>query len=92
MKIRLISGLRDPEAKLKPVDSIKFKPTMTFSKMTESLQFRSRAMAIASSKKWDTTSKRPSKNRVKFSLVVKAIVIFVIDVEVSHTVASRNRL
>ena len=49
MKRKLISGLRDPEAKLRPVDGIKTKPTMTLSEMTESLQFRSQAMAFASS-------------------------------------------
>ena len=76
LKINFISGLRDLEA------------------------FASQAMAFASSStgnrpfviKEDTTSKRPSENLVKSSLVKKAMVTCVIDVEVSHTVASRVRL
>ena len=49
MKTKIISGLRDPEAKLRLLDGIKTKPTMSLSEMTESLQFRSKAMAFASS-------------------------------------------
>ena len=49
VKIKFISGLRDPEAKLRLLDGIKTKPTMSLSEMTESLQFRSQAMAFASS-------------------------------------------
>ena len=43
------SGLRDPEAKLRLLDGIKAKPAMSVTEMTESLQFRSQAMAFASS-------------------------------------------
>ena len=48
VKIKFISGLRDPEAKLRPLDGIKTKPTMSLSEKTENLQFRSKAMAFAS--------------------------------------------
>ena len=41
--------MREPEAKLRLLDSIKTKPTMSLSELTESLQFRSQAMAFASS-------------------------------------------
>ena len=51
VKIKFISGLRDPEAKLGLLDGIKTKPTMSLSKLTENLQFRSQAMAFASSSK-----------------------------------------
>ena len=47
--------MRDPEAKLRLLDGIQTKPTMSLSEMTESLQFRSQAMAFASS----STSNRP---------------------------------
>ena len=49
VKIKFISDLRDPEAKLRLLDCIKTKPTMSLSEMTESLQFRSQAMVFASS-------------------------------------------
>ena len=49
VKIKFISGLRDPEAKLRLLDGIKAKPAMSVTEMTESLQFRSQAMAFASS-------------------------------------------
>ena len=55
VKIKFISGLRDPEAKLRPLDGNKTKPTMSLSKMTESLQFKSQATAFASS----STGNRP---------------------------------
>ena len=55
MKTKFISGLRDPEAKFRLLDGIKTKPTMSLSEMTESLQFRSQAMAFASS----STGNRP---------------------------------
>ncbi|XP_075241565.1 uncharacterized protein LOC142336542 [Convolutriloba macropyga] len=43
-------GLRDPEAKLRLIDGIKTtEPTMCLPEMTESLQFRSQAMAFTSS-------------------------------------------
>ena len=41
--------MRDPEAKLRLQDGIKLKPAMSVTEMTESLQFRSQAMAFASS-------------------------------------------
>ena len=55
VKIKFISDLRDPEAKLRLLDGIKTKPTMSLSEMTERLQFRSQAMAFANS----STSNRP---------------------------------
>ena len=55
VKINITSGLRDPEAKLRLLDCIKTKPTMSLSEMTESLQFRSQTMAFASS----STGNRP---------------------------------
>ena len=48
MKLKLVSGLRDHEAKPRPVVGIKIKPAMTLSEMTERLLFRSEAMAFAS--------------------------------------------
>ena len=41
--------MRDHEAKLRLLDGIKVKPAMSVSEMTESLQFRSQAMAFANS-------------------------------------------
>ena len=41
--------MRDPEAKLRLLDGIKAKPAMSVTEMTERLQFRSHAMAFASS-------------------------------------------
>ena len=41
VKIKFISGLRDPEAKLSLLDGIKAKPTTSITEMTENLQFRS---------------------------------------------------
>ena len=38
-KIKIISGLRDPEAKFTLLDGIKAKPTRSISEKTESLQF-----------------------------------------------------
>ena len=55
VKIKFISGLRDPEAKLRLLDGIKTKPTMSLSEMTEILQFRSKATAFACS----STGSRP---------------------------------
>ena len=49
VKIKFISGLRDPEAKLRLLDSNKAKPAMSVTEMTESLRFRSQAMAFESS-------------------------------------------
>ena len=49
IKINFISGLRDPEKKLRLLDGIKAKPAMSNTEMTKSLQFRSEAMAFASS-------------------------------------------
>ena len=49
VKIKFISGLRDPEAKLRLLDGIKAKTAMSATEMTESLQFRNQAMAFASS-------------------------------------------
>ena len=47
--------MRDPEAKLRLSDGMKTKPTISLSERTESLQFRSQAMAFASS----STGNRP---------------------------------
>ena len=55
VKNKFISCLRDPEAKLGLLDGIKTKPSMSLSEMTETLQFRSKAMVFASS----STGKRP---------------------------------
>ena len=48
LKRKIISGLRDSEAKLRIINGIKAKST-NFSEMTENLQFRSQTMASASS-------------------------------------------
>ena len=99
IKIKFISGLRDPEAKLGLLDGIETKPTMSLSELTECLQFRSQAMAFASSstgnrpfvikEKVGYNFKIPSENLVKSSLVIKALVTCVKDEEVNHIVASR---
>ena len=96
VKTKIILGLRDLKAKLRLLDSIKTKPTMYLSKMTESLQFRSQAMAFASSstdnrpfvikEQVGYNFKRPSENLVKSSLVIKAMITCVIDVEVGKRV------
>ena len=49
IKTKFVSCLRDLEASFRLLDCIKTKPTMTLSEMAESLQFRSKAMAFASS-------------------------------------------
>ena len=49
VKVKFISGLRDPEAKLRPLDGIKAKAAMSVTEITKSLQLRSQAMAFASS-------------------------------------------
>ena len=49
VKLKFISGLRDPEAKLRLLDGIKAKPAVSVTEMTESLQLRSQAMAFANS-------------------------------------------
>ena len=48
VKIKFISGLRDTEAKLRLLDGIKAKSAMSATEISESLQFRSKAMAFAS--------------------------------------------
>ena len=47
IKIKFISGLEDPEAKLRLLNEAK--PTMSITQMTENLYLRSQAMAFASS-------------------------------------------
>ena len=89
VNIKFVSVLRDSEAKLRLLDGIKTKPTISLSEMTENLQFTNQAMTFASSSKSNrrfvikeevgTTSKRPSENLVKSSLVIKAMVTCVID-------------
>ena len=49
VKIKFISGLRNLKANLGLLDGIKAKPTLNLFEMTESLLFRSQAMAFASS-------------------------------------------
>ena len=49
VKIKFISDLRDPEAKLRLLDDIKAKSTMSITEMTESVQFRNMPMVFASS-------------------------------------------
>ena len=49
VKIKFISGLRDPEAKLRLLDGIKAKTTKSITETIGSLQFRSQAMVFSSS-------------------------------------------
>ena len=49
VKIKFIAGLRNSEAKLRLLDGIKAKPQISVTEMTKNLQFRSQAMAFASS-------------------------------------------
>ena len=101
VKIKFVSGLRDPESKLRLLDGIKTNSMMSLSEMIECLYFRSQAMAFAISSTGNSpfvikeevgyNFKKPSENLVKSSLVIKAMVTCVIDVEVSHTVTSRVR-
>ena len=49
VKIKFISGLRYPEAKLRLPDGIEAKPAMSVTEMTENLPLRSEAMTFASS-------------------------------------------
>ena len=46
VKIKLISGLRDQAARLRLIDSIKAKPAISVTEMTENLHFRSQAMVL----------------------------------------------
>ena len=61
MKTKFISSLRELEEKLRLLDVIKAKSTMSFSEMAESLQFRSQEMAFASS----STGNKPSMVKEK---------------------------
>ena len=67
VKIKFISGLRDPEAKLRVLDGIKAKPARSVTEMTESLQFKSKAMAFTSS----SSGKKPFtvKEEVGFNFI-----------------------
>ena len=56
VRIKFISGLKDPEARLRLLDGIKTKPTMTFSELTDILHFRSQAMVFTSSSTGNKTS------------------------------------
>ena len=47
--MKFISGLRVLEAKLRLIDGIKAKPTMSITQMTERLPFKRQAMAFANS-------------------------------------------
>ena len=65
VKIDFISGLRDHEAKLGPLDGIKDKPTMTLSEMTENLQFTTVNKVVMVKEElgynFKTTFRKPSK-------------------------------
>ena len=101
VKIKFISGLRDPEAKLRLLDGIKTKPTISLSEMTESLQFRRQAMVFASSSTGNKifvlkeevgyNFKKTFRNPNEKFTCKQAMVTCVKDVEVSHKVASRIR-
>ena len=56
VRIKFISGLKDPEARLGLLDGIKTKPTMTFSELTNILHFRSQALVFTSSSTGNKTS------------------------------------
>ena len=102
VKVKFTSGLRDLEANLGLSDGIKAKPTMTFSQMTQSIQFTSQLMASATSStgnkpiianeevgyNFKMTFRKPSERFARSN----AMVTWAIDVEVSHAVASRFRL
>ena len=49
VRITFLTGLRHPEAKSRLLDGIEAKPTISITEMTASLQFRSQALAFASS-------------------------------------------
>ena len=49
VKIKFISGLSDPEAKLRLLDGVKAKPAMSVKEMTKNLRFSSQVKAFASS-------------------------------------------
>ena len=94
-KLWFISGLWDLEAKLRLLDGIKAKPAILVTEMTESLPFRSQAMAFASSsscnkpftvneEKMSPTSKRPFENQMKNLQLIKATTCAQ-GVEVSQT-------
>ena len=55
VKTKFISDLRDAEAKTRLLDRIKAKPTKSITEMTETLQFRSQAMAFESSSSGNKT-------------------------------------
>ena len=94
VKIKFISGLRDPEAKLRLLDGIKAKPAMSVTEMTESLQFRSQAMAFASSSssnkpfyvKEETglNFKKPFENKMRKLRLIKATT-WALGVKLIHT-------
>ena len=102
VKVKFTLGLRDLEAKLGLSDGIKAKPTMALSQLTENLQFTSQLMASATSSQgnkpiiakeevgynFKITFRKPSERFGRSN----AMVTWVIDVEVSHAVASCFRL
>ena len=83
----MITGFREPEAKLRPLDSKKAKPATS---MTESLKLRSQEITFASSstgnkqfrvlKKLGTTSNKPFEN---LRLIITTI--YALGVEVIHS-------
>ena len=87
VKIKFISGLRDPEAKRRLLDGIKEKSAMSVTAMTESLQFRSQAMTFASSSSgnkpftvkeqvgynFKKTSRKPNKKLGLFKAIICAL-------------------
>ena len=94
VKIKFISGLRDLEAEIGLIDGIKAKPAMSVTEMTESLQFRSPAMAFASSssankrfivkKEVGFNFKKTFRKKMKKLRLIKATTC-ALGVEVSHT-------
>ena len=63
MKMKFISELRDPEAKLGQLDVIKAKPAMSVTYMTENLKFTSKAMTVAISSSSYKSGGEPHSSR-----------------------------
>ena len=93
VKIKFISGLRDPEAKLRLLDGINAKPAMPVTEMTESLKLKSQAMAFVSFssgnepfnvKEVGFNFKKTFRKSNKKLELIKALIL-ALGVEVSHT-------
>ena len=94
VKMKFISGLREPEAKLRLLGCIKAKPSLSVTEMTESLQLKSQVIAFAIS----LSGNKPFilKEEVLFNLkktfrkpnekfTANKTTTCALDVEVSHT-------